>query len=153
MIQLQGSAGPFHTVRGSSCSTLCGECRLPGNGKPSADTDKTVEVFETGLEMTRRQVYLDQVSRRQVPPLGPHLNLREKTVVSNSLDCYCLFKREPSQVVIANDILSMNLCLILFVQQGSNLCISCFTNHLFCSALFFLFPCPDIIWLQIIINF
>lgn len=92
-----------------------------------------MDAISKRLQDSRWAVYLDQSPNQP----GPLLNLKEKRVVFNNRDCYCLIKRAPSELVIANYILSLNLFLIVFVQQGNYQCISCFTNSSICFVVFF----------------
>lgn len=94
-----------------------------------------MDAISKRLQDSRWAVYLDQSPNQP----GPLLNLKEKSVVFNNRDCYCLIKRAPSELVIANYILSLNLFLIVFVQQGNYQCISCFTNSSICFVVFFFY--------------
>lgn len=69
-------------------------------------------------------------------PTGPHFNFKEKKVVSSNWDCHCLVIRAPSPLANANYILSLNLFLIVFAQQGNYSHISCFINTIICLFFF-----------------
>lgn len=143
MIQLQSSAGPFHTARGSSCWTLFGERRFPGNKNWTATISRQIRRPRSLKWMRFPNDYktADGLFTWTSRPTNParFWIWKKRSVVFNNRDCYCLIKRAPSELVIANYILSLNLFLIVFVQQGNYQCISCFTNSSICFVVFFFY--------------